>query len=251
MDELVSIIMPSYNTGRYIAETINSVLQQTWKNWELLIVDDCSTDETVQIVESYNDSRIHLFVNEQNSGAAMSRNRALREAKGKWIAFLDSDDLWMPEKLECQIEFMKKNDCSFSYTSYCEIDEASQPLGKTVTGPKKITHSGEKCYCWQGCLTVMYDRDKIGTVQIADLKKHNDYAMWLQLSKEADCYLLKEVLAEYRRRKASISSVGYKELIRHFYVLWRRGEGLGVVGAVLHTGLNIGFGLIKKILYVR
>ena len=111
MDELVSIIMPSYNTAKFISETIESVLVQTYTNWELIIVDDCSTDNTDEVVKSFlSDNRIKYITNEKNSGAAVSRNRALREAKGKWIAFLDSDDLWLPVKLEKQIAFMKEND---------------------------------------------------------------------------------------------------------------------------------------------
>ena len=119
MEELVSIIMPSYNTGKYIANSIESVQAQTYTNWELILVDDCSTDDTDEVVESYlSDQRIIYIKNEKNSGAAFSRNRALREAKGKWVAFLDSDDLWIPEKLEKQIKFMKENKFDFTYTDY-------------------------------------------------------------------------------------------------------------------------------------
>ena len=123
MQDLVSIIMPSYNTANYIGESINCVISQTYKNWELIIVDDCSIDNTDEIVKKFlNDKRIKYLKNNQNSGAAISRNKALREAKGRWIAFLDSDDLWVPEKLEKQINFMEKNNHSFSYTFYEEID---------------------------------------------------------------------------------------------------------------------------------
>ena len=122
MNNLVSIIMPSYNTGRFISETIESVLVQTYSNWELIIVDDCSTDNTDEVVKNYlSDDRIHYIKNEINSGAAVSRNRALREANGKWIAFLDSDDLWEPDKLNKQIAFMENNDYHFSYTNYIQI----------------------------------------------------------------------------------------------------------------------------------
>ena len=107
MNELVSIIMPSYNTAKFISETIDSVLAQTYENWELIIVDDCSKDDTDTVVARYTDPRIRYLKNEVNSGAAVSRNRALREAKGRWIAFLDSDDLWTPEKLQKQIRFME------------------------------------------------------------------------------------------------------------------------------------------------
>lgn len=136
--DLVSIITPSYNTGRFIAETIESALAQTYGNWEMIIVDDCSTDDTDEVVAGYvkQDSRIRYIRNERNSGAALSRNRALREARGRWIAFLDSDDLWMPEKLERQIQFMEKNGYAFSYTKYEEISEDSEPLGIEVSGPR-------------------------------------------------------------------------------------------------------------------
>ena len=123
MAGLVSIIMPSYNTTSFIAESIQSVLAQSYKDWELIIVDDCSSDNTDQVVKPYlSDERIKYYKNEKNSGAAVSRNRAIREAKGKWIAFLDSDDLWMPEKLQKQVSFMEKNGYYFSYTNYAEID---------------------------------------------------------------------------------------------------------------------------------
>ena len=157
MKGLVSIIMPSYNTARFLDETIASVLNQTYTNWELIIVDDCSSDNTDEVVQKYlSDERIKYLKNEKNSGAAVSRNRALLEAKGKWIAFLDSDDIWNEDKLEKQITFMEENGYHFSYTNYIEIDESSNPLGKTVTGPKKISKTGMYNYCWMGCLTVMY-----------------------------------------------------------------------------------------------
>ena len=154
-ENMVSIIMPSYNTASYIKESIQSVLNQTYTNWELIIVDDCSTDETEEVLATITDSRIKYFKNKENSGAAISRNKALREARGQWIAFLDSDDLWLPNKLEKQINFMKNNGYKFSYTNYEEIDMASNKTGVRITGPKKITKMGMYNYCWPGCLTVM------------------------------------------------------------------------------------------------
>ena len=252
MNDLVSIIMPSYNTGRFIAETINSVISQTYTNWELIIVDDCSNDNTDDIVKQFlSDIRIKYIKNETNSGAAVSRNRALREAKGKWIAFLDSDDLWLPEKLEKQIAFMKENNCSYSYTNYTEIDESSVPNGRSVTGPKKITKTGMYNYCWVGCLTVMYDAEKIGLIQIKDIKKNNDYAMWLKAIKKADCYLLDEYLAKYRKREGSISNHGYAKLIKWHYKLYREAEEKNPISSAFLTGRNLVFGLIKKIKYVK
>lgn len=252
MAELVSIIMPSYNTAKYIAETVQSVLAQTYQNWELIIVDDCSTDDTDEVIKPFlSDSRIRYLKNEKNSGAAVSRNRALREAKGKWIAFLDSDDLWMPEKLEKQIAFMKENGYHFSYTDYVEIDETSKPNGKRVTGPKKITRAGMFNYCWPGCLTVMYDAETVGLIQIADIKKNNDYAMWLKVCKKADCYLLDEVLAKYRKRTGSISNHGYMKLVKWHYKLFREAENQNPVSSIVLTIRNLLFGVFKKIKYVK
>ena len=253
MDELVSIIMPSYNTAKFISETIESVLEQTYTNWELIIVDDCSTDNTDEVVKSFlSDNRIKYIKNEKNSGAAVSRNRALREAKGKWIAFLDSDDLWLPVKLEKQIAFMKENDYHFSYTNYVEINEASIPNGRCITGPKRITKRGMYNYCWMGCLTVMYDAETVGLIQIADIKKNNDYAMWLKICKKSECYLLDKVLAMYRRgRTGSISSHSVKTLIRWHYDLFRKAEKQSVMLATFHTACNLVFGFYKKKRYVK
>lgn len=253
MNDMVSVIMPSYNTAEYIAESIQSVLNQTYTNWELIIVDDCSTDNTDETVEPYlSDSRIFYLKNDKNSGAAVSRNRALREAKGKWIAFLDSDDLWLPEKLEKQIAFMENNGYHFSCTSYIEIDEESKPNGKCVTGPKRITKHGMYNYCWLGCLTVMYDAEYVGLIQIADIKKNNDYAMWLKVCKKADCYLLNQVLGKYRRGRAgSVSNHSIKTMIKWHYKLFREAEGQNIVFAITNTGRNMVFGFYKKRRYVR
>ncbi len=253
MNDLVSIIMPSYNTEKYISESIASVQKQTYADWELIIVDDCSTDNTDEIVKPFlSDKRIKYIKNETNSGAAVSRNRALREAKGKWIAFLDSDDLWLPVKLEKQIAFMKENDYHFSYTNYVEINEASIPNGRVITGPKRITKRGMYNYCWMGCLTVMYDAETVGLIQIADIKKNNDYAMWLKICKKSECYLLDKVLAMYRRgRTGSISSHSVKTLIRWHFDLFRKAEKQSVMLATFHTARNLVFGFYKKKRYVK
>lgn len=252
MIEMVSIIMPSYNTARYIGDSIRSVLAQTYENWELLIVDDCSTDNTDEIIASFSDDRIRFFKNERNAGAAVSRNRALREARGRWIAFLDSDDLWLPEKLKKQLAFMQKNGHAFSYTNYNEIDRCGKPLGVTVTGPKRITKSSMYRYCWPGCLTVMYDAEAVGLIQIADIKKNNDYAMWLKVCRKADCYLLNENLAFYRRgREGSVSTQGILTMIGWHYRMFREAESQSAVMALSNTAKNLVFGMYKKLKYVR
>ena len=252
MNDLVSIIMPSYNTADYIAESINSVIAQTYTNWELIIVDDCSTDDTDAVVTEFHDDRIIYLKNDKNSGAAVSRNRAIMEAKGRWIAFLDSDDLWLPEKLEKQIHFMEENYYHFSYTNYAEINSEGKKTGILVTGPKKITKAGMFNYCWPGCLTVIYDQNVVGKIQIADIKKNNDYAMWLKVCRKADCYLLGECLASYRKgRVGSISTHGYFKLLKWHYLLYREAEKENVVMSLFHTTKNIIFGIHKKRKYVK
>lgn len=250
---LVSIIMPSYNTAKYISYSIESVLNQTYKNWELIIIDDCSTDNTDEIIKKYNsEERIKYLKNEKNSGAAISRNRGLKEAKGKWIAFLDSDDLWKPEKLANQIRFMKKNNIYFSYTCYNEINENGDNTGVYVRGPKKITKTGMYNYCWMGCLTVMYDAERIGLIQIKNIKKNNDYAMWLKVCKKAKCYLLDENLASYRKgRTGSISNHSIKKMIGWHYKLFRYAENQNIILSYFNTARNLLFGFYKKVRYVE
>lgn len=251
-NEQVSIIMPSYNCVKFIKETIRSVQSQTYQNWEIVFVDDYSTDNTESVVKSFNDPRIRFFKNERNSGAAVSRNLALREAKGRWIAFLDSDDLWEPTKLEKQVRFMEENGHKFSYTCYAEMDAEGKDMGVLVTGPEKVTKSGMFAFCWPGCLTVMYDAEAIGLIQIEDIKKNNDYAMWLKVCKKADCYLLDECLAKYRRgRNGSVSSHSISTMIKWHYKLFREAEKMGAISSLWHTGVNLVCGFYKKIRYVK
>lgn len=249
---LVSIITPSYNCGDFIAETIRSVLAQTYTLWEMIIVDDSSTDATIKRVEPFlKDPRIRFIRNAGNKGAAYTRNRALREAKGRWIAFLDADDLWKPEKLERQLQFMQQNACSFSYTQYTETNQFSHDLGVLVSGPSRITKRGMYRYCWPGCLTVMYDAERIGLVQIADIRKNNDYAMWLKVAEKAECHLLPKPLAVYRRREGSISNHTYLSLVRWHYLLFRQALSFSPAKALFMTARNLFFGVCKKLFYVK
>ncbi len=251
---LVSIIMPSYNCGRYVEETIKSVQSQTYRNWEIIFMDDCSTDDTFLIVSSMRstDSRIYVYQNESNVGAAISRNNALKEARGRWIAFLDSDDIWEPEKLERQIRFLKENEYAFSYTCYQEIDNDSKPTGVYVSGPQHVSRQSMYNFCWPGCLTVMYDASKIGLIQIEDIKKNNDYAMWLKICEKADCYLLDECLARYRRgRVGSVSSHSITTMIGWHYKLWHVAEDKNAISSLWHTGVNLVYGFYKKLKYVK
>jgi glycosyltransferase involved in cell wall biosynthesis len=251
MKELVSIIMPSYNTAQYIEKTVQSVLNQTYPHWELLIVDDCSTDDTDEIIAPYlADSRIHYTKNDTNSGAALSRNWALRQAKGKWIAFLDSDDLWEPEKLEKQIGYMRKNGYAFSYTDYM-IQLNGEWLPYVYTGPNVVNRRKMYNYCYFSTITVMYDREVIGLIQIENLRKNNDYAMWLQAIEKSNCYRLPECLSYYIKHEGSVSSGSKLKLIKWHYWLFKKGLHKNSLVSVILTGRNLLFGTIKKIVYKR
>lgn len=246
---LVSIVMPSYNTEKYIENSIKSVLAQTYPYWELIIVDDCSSDNTDTIIERYlSDSRIRYLKNDRNSGAAISRNYALREATGKWIAFLDSDDTWEMQKLEKQIEFMENNNYKFTCTDY-RIQLNGEWLPYIYTSPDKVTEFKMKNYCYFSTITVMYDREYIGLIQIANVRKNNDYAMWLKIIKKTPCYRLPECLSSYIRHEGSISSGSKMKLIKHHYIMWRVAEKRNPISASVLTLRNLFFGVIKKIKY--
>lgn len=247
---LVSIIMPSYNSEKYIKDSVESVLNQTYPFWELLIVDDCSTDKTVDIIKSFKDERIRLFQNNTNSGAAISRNWALREAKGKWIAFLDSDDLWLPTKLEEQVRFMVNNNYGFSYTDY-RVSCNGVLSNKIITAPNKMNFRKIKRYCYPATLTVIYDYEKVGLIQISDLKKNNDYAMWLRALSKTNGYRYPKTLSIYNRHEQSISSGRKTKLIKWHYILFRKDCKYSRIHSTILTLGNLWYGFWKKIIYKR
>lgn len=217
--DMVSIVTPNYNCSRFIAMTINSVIAQSYTNWELIIVDDCSTDGSYEIALKFaeQDSRIKVIRNEINSGAAISRNKAIELAKGEFIAFLDSDDIWMPNKLQKQIEFMKDNNCDFSFTEYEHIDEENNSLHLVANITKKLNYNKMMMHCWPGCLTVMYNQSVTGKVYAEDIKKNNDHALFLRVLKKCSNAMgMPELLAKYRIRKGSISRK--KSTIIKYYI---------------------------------
>ncbi len=248
VDGLVSIIMPSWNTERFIGESVQCVLNQTYSNWELLIVDDCSTDNTDTVVSSFKDPRIKYFKNERNSGAALTRNYALREAQGEWIAFLDSDDLWIPTKLEHQVSFMTEHGYFLSYHEYEKIDEDDNPLNIFVTGPDVVNKRKMYNYDYVGQLTMMYSAKHFGLIQIKDIKKNNDYAIRLQLYKkpETEAHLLKENLAKYRVRKKSISHDKISKKLKSHYDLFHICDEKPAPVAFWYASWNMWYGFWKK-----
>lgn len=251
--DLVSVIMPTYKCEQFIRESIKSVQAQTYQNWELIVVDDCSGDNTVDIVTELmnQDSRIILCQNNKNSGAAVSRNVALRYAKGRWIAFLDSDDLWESTKLERQIKFMEENNYAFSYHEYVEIDEQDHELGVYVSGKKRVNKFNMFACCWPGCLSVMYDASEVGLIQINDIKKNNDTALWLKVVRKEKCYLLKECLGKYRRRANSITPKTLWQRVWAHYPLFRIAEEMDPVRASFWVIINMFGNAYKKIFFVK
>ena len=206
---LVSVIMPCYNMERFISETITSVQQQTYPHWELIVVDDASTDKTAEIVKNHQDQdeRIRFFVKPQHSGIADTRNQCLNMAKGHFLAFLDADDLWHPVKLEQQLRFMTEKNIGFSYSSYDCVDEAGNPLEKTV---KAIGNLDYKTYLSNtiiGCSTVMLDKTIVGDVVVPNFRTSEDTATWLNILKKGVlAYAIEEPLTSYRIRQHSASS---------------------------------------------
>ena len=178
-EKLVSIIMPTYNCGSFIKETIESVLNQTYKNWELIIVDDCSKDNTEEVVKKIKDKRIKYYKLKQNSGAAVARTESMKKAKGYYMAFLDSDDLWYPDKLEKQIMFMEENNYDFTCTAYEQIDEKDNLLNKIIKVKKKANYNRILLDCPVGNSTVMYNVERLGKFEVPNIRKRNDDALWL------------------------------------------------------------------------
>lgn len=204
----VTIIMPSYDSEKFIIESIESVLAQTYSNWELIIVDDCSPDDSNKIITKYVDSdgRIKLIKLQKNSGPAVARNTAIEAASGRYIAFLDSDDVWLPNKLETQINFMHDNDLAFTYSSYRLVGEDNEHLGVFIT-KDKISYFDMLKTCSVGCLTAIYDTKKIGKQYMPLILKRQDYGLWLKILKLiGETKGISEPLATYRIRKNSVSS---------------------------------------------
>lgn len=235
-DGLVSIIMPAYNSEKYIGETIESVLAQTYQNWELLIVDDCSTDRTPNIVRSYlaKDSRVKYYRLSQNLGAAAARNKAMYEATGEYMAFLDSDDLWYKEKLQKQTDFMNQEKINFSYTSYERIEECSNKLPQRVICPKQTSYEKLLLGNTIGNSTAMYSVKSLGKFNIPLIRKRNDYALWLRiLKKEKYAVGISDVLMKYRVRSDSLSS-NKIELLKYNWQLYRNIEELNMLKSLFY-----------------
>ena len=237
----VSIIMPLYNAALYIAEAVDSVQAQTLPDWELIIVDDASSDDSAALAAAYvqRDARIRLIRHAQQVGAALARNTALAAAAGRYIAFLDSDDVWLPHKLERQLAFMQAADYAFTCTYYATMTASGQPAGRVRAAPPRVTYHDLLRSNAIGCLTVIYDTQQLGKVPMPLLSHRQDYALWLQLLKRIPAaYCLPDMLALHRIRHRSLSR-NKAALLYHNWTVFRRAEGFSVWRAAYYLGWNV------------
>lgn len=249
---LVSVIMLSRNGGRFVEQSVRSVMAQTYTNWELLFYASYSKDSVVSRMMELKDqdARIQVFqVVEQEK--ELSRNMGLRDAKGRWIAFLDCGDLWKPEKLERQISFMETRNYHFSYTEYEKMGLFLWMRGAIFGGPKKLTREDIIRCCWPGYLTVMYDAKEVGLVQVEDLRYNNDYALWLKISEKVDCYLLPECLAKLRTPQSNFVQYLLTDKLNWRYRVYRLILGRGMLVSIMMTLRNLFYSTLKRVKYVR
>ena len=227
---LVSVIMPNYNSEKYVKNTVESVLRQTYANWELIFVDDFSTDSSLSIVESFHDERIRIFRNRVNQGAAVSRNVGIEAARGKWIAFLDSDDLWLPDKLSKQLTYMVENGYDFTCTSYEVINENAEKLAVFIPKKERFTYRDILKHNHIGCLTVIYHAERLGKVMMPpEAIKREDLACWLSILRNGTpVHCMPDVLSVYKVHKNSVSSNKWK-MIRYQWNVLRKVEGLSLI----------------------
>ena len=236
---LVSIIVPVYNVEKYICETIECVRKQTYDNWELLLVEDCSKDNTVAVILEYldevQDARVRLIRQEKNNGAARSRNRGLREAGGRYIAYLDADDLWVPEKLEKELAFMEEKQAAFAFTGYEFADENGKGLGKVVRVPEILTYKEALKNTTIFTTTVMFDTEKIDKkfLEMPIIKSEDTALWWKVLRSGYVAYGLDENLVRYRRAGKSLSS-NKLEAMRRIWNLYRKAEGMSIPSSAYH-----------------
>ena len=247
MNSLVSIITPSYNSSKFIEECINSVITQSYIDWEMIIVDDYSTDNSRDLILKFakEDNRINPIFLDENVGAAAARNIAIREAKGKYIAFLDSDDIWIKDKLEKQIAFMNEKDIAFSFTCYQPISEDGMEKYSVIKAPKKMTYHSYLKNTIIGCLTVIIDKEKTGDFQMPNIRSSHDMALWLLIMKRGfSAYGLDENLAYYRIVSNSNTSKKWKAA-KEVWDVYRKVEKLNIIFSV-YNFIGYAYNAIKK-----
>lgn len=243
---LVSIVMPSFNVAEFIVESINSVIEQTLEDWELIIVDDCSTDNTVSaITPLLSDPRIILISTQKNVGGAGARNLAVEKARGRYIAFLDSDDLWTSDKLAVQISMMQRFGWGFCFASYTNINEQGEILSK-IDVPDRVNFNSLLRHNYIGCLTAVYDKEIHGKIYMPLVKKRQDFALWLEILKKFEFgYSVNSNLGYYRIRKGSLSR-NKLDAIRYYWRVLRNVGNCNVFSAAINLACYLCIVFIKK-----
>lgn len=244
----VSIITPMYNCSEFIEATYLSIKSQTYQNWEWIVTDDCSDDDSYEKVRriSLNDHRVKLFKNNSNSGAAVSRNNSITMANGRFIAFLDSDDLWEPNKLQVQVDFMLATDSALSYSDYQLMSEDGSLKCKVRETPEYVTYRTLLKENIIGCLTAMYDTEKIGKVYMPLIRKRQDFGLWLNILKIIPrAYKCPGVLSIYRERTASVSS-NKIDLLKYNFELFHKHQNMGVSKASYYLTVNVLYKIFKR-----
>ena len=233
----VSIITPVYNAERFLLKTAESIINQTYKDWEWIVVDDCSKDNSWKLMQELakSDGRIKIYKNEKNLKSGKTRNFAIKEAKGRYIAFLDADDIWTEDKLAIQIPFMYKNKYAFSYTSFGYLDEE----GNIIKSPLKVNREIDYKHLLKrteiGCLTAVYDAEMLGKFYMSDHSTKHDYALWLSILKAGNkAYGLDEVLAYYRIVSTSATSKKHTLILKHINFL-KETQGISTLKATYYT----------------
>jgi teichuronic acid biosynthesis glycosyltransferase TuaG len=252
---LVSIIIPTFNSEKFITETIQSVQNQTYRNWEIILIDDCSSDKTVALILeiAITDNRIQFFQLAENSGTGVARNLGVSKAIGRYISFLDADDLWKPEKLQKQIGFLTTNKLPFTFSFYDCIDEEGKLLNKRVEAPLNLSYR-QLFFCnYVGNLTGIYDVDYFGKITISSIRKRQDWMLWLTILKKIKVAKpVAESLTFYRIRENSISTSKF-DLIKYNFAVYRRFHRFNLPLALLYmagflfTQLAIKPNYVKKI----
>ena len=244
----VSIITPTYNSESFISETIKSIINQSYENWELLITDDCSEDDTVETVKKFCniDKRIKLFKLKKNSGAGKARNNSILNANGRFIAFCDSDDIWLEKKLEKQVNFLLKKNISFSFSSYYYCDENLKILGK-ISAVKNLTYNKILLNNYVGCLTAIYDSKKLGKLYMSEIRKRQDWTLWIKIMRKiGKTSVLSSPLALYRRRKDSLSKNIFS-LLKYTWLIYHKELKFNYIKSIFYMCLYILNYLKKKI----
>lgn len=248
MNPLISVITPSFNSSDFILSTVESVRAQTMSDWELIVVDDFSTDGSVDLINRLKnqDKRILLFKMERNSGPSICRNKAIGHARGRYMAFLDSDDLWEPRKLRSQIDLMRERKCALSYTAYRKIDEDGKFIGGLVSVPSSVTYHDLLKTNSIGCLTAVYDTQLVGKRYMPDIPLRQDYALWLSILKGGHrAFGLDKCLAYYRVRSRSISR-NKLEAAGWQWRTYRKIEGLSVPASLFYFAHYVYSGIKKQ-----